>query len=200
MCGSYRLTCLRSCPGNGRMRSASASSTTGVACYPPRERHAKDIAGRTAHRHRARADASMVWLAVPARDPECRHRSPKVARAISEEDRRTRGAAQAMSGVITPEKLATRVCRALGVTPRNDVEALTEMLRTALVESRSAAIAATKAVCLEIAEERGRAQPERGSHRRATDRVDHRCAHPEAPRRGEVIAIVGPSWGLSGGG
>lgn len=58
-----------------------------------------------------------------------------------------------MPGVITPEKLATRVCRALAVTPRSDVEALTEMLRTALVDSRSAAIAATKTVCLEIAEE-----------------------------------------------
>jgi len=49
-----------------------------------------------------------------------------------------------MPGVITAEKLATRVAQALGVVPRNDVESLTEMLPTALVETRSAAIAATK--------------------------------------------------------
>ena len=58
-----------------------------------------------------------------------------------------------MPNVITPEKLATRVARTLGVVPRNDVEGLTEMLRTALVETRSAAIAAAKTVCLEIAED-----------------------------------------------
>ena len=58
-----------------------------------------------------------------------------------------------MPGVITPEKLATRVAHALGVVPRNDVESLTEMLRTALVETRSAAVAAAKTVCLEIAED-----------------------------------------------
>ena len=58
-----------------------------------------------------------------------------------------------MPGVITPEKLAARVCHALGVPPRNDTESLTEILRTALVENRSAAIAATKAVCLAIAED-----------------------------------------------
>lgn len=49
-----------------------------------------------------------------------------------------------MPDVITAEKLATRVAQALGVVPRNDVESLTEMLRTALVETRSAVIAATK--------------------------------------------------------
>ncbi len=58
-----------------------------------------------------------------------------------------------MAAMITPEKLATRVRHALGITPRNDVESLVEMLRTALVETRSAAIAATKTVCLEIAED-----------------------------------------------
>ena len=58
-----------------------------------------------------------------------------------------------MPGVITPEKLAARVAHLLGVVPRNDVESLTEMLRTALDEIRSAAIAAAKAVCLEIAED-----------------------------------------------
>jgi hypothetical protein len=58
-----------------------------------------------------------------------------------------------MPGVITPEKLAARVAHALGVVPRNDVESLTEMMRTALVETRAAAIASAKAVCLEIAED-----------------------------------------------
>ena len=58
-----------------------------------------------------------------------------------------------MPGVITPEKLAIRIRHVLGVAPRNDVENLIEVLRAALVETRSAAAAATKAVCLEIAEE-----------------------------------------------
>ena len=58
-----------------------------------------------------------------------------------------------MPSVITPEKLAARVAHVIGVVPRNDVEGLTEMLRSALVETRSAAIAAAKAVCLEIAED-----------------------------------------------
>ena len=58
-----------------------------------------------------------------------------------------------MPSTITPEKLAARVAQVLGVVPRNDVESLTEMLRTALVETRSAAVAAAKAVCLEIAED-----------------------------------------------
>jgi hypothetical protein len=58
-----------------------------------------------------------------------------------------------MPTVITPKELAAHVAHALGVVPRNDVESLTEMLRTALVETRSAAIAAAKTVCLEIAED-----------------------------------------------
>jgi hypothetical protein len=58
-----------------------------------------------------------------------------------------------MPGVITPEKLTARVCHLLGAVPRGDVESLTEMLRTSLVETRSAVIAATKAVCLVIAED-----------------------------------------------
>ena len=58
-----------------------------------------------------------------------------------------------MPGVITPEKLAARVCHALGVPPRNDDGTVVEILRKALDENRSAAIAATKTVCLEIAEE-----------------------------------------------
>jgi hypothetical protein len=58
-----------------------------------------------------------------------------------------------MPGVITPEKLVARVCHALGLPRRNDDGNVVELLRTALVENRSAAVAATKAVCLEIAED-----------------------------------------------
>ena len=58
-----------------------------------------------------------------------------------------------MPGVITPEKLTARVCHALGVAARSDGGTVVEMLRTALAETRASAIAATKAVCLEIAEE-----------------------------------------------
>ncbi len=58
-----------------------------------------------------------------------------------------------MPGVITAENLATRVAHAFGVPPRNDDGSVVEMLREALVETRSVAIAATKAVCLEIAED-----------------------------------------------
>ena len=58
-----------------------------------------------------------------------------------------------MPGVITPEKLAARVCHALGVAPRSDGGTIVEMLRMALAETRASAIAATKAVCLEIAED-----------------------------------------------
>jgi hypothetical protein len=72
--------------------------------------------------------------------------------AARNEDRGSDGN-ETMPGVITPERLAVRVARAVGVAPRNDVEMLTEMLRSALVETRLAAIAAAKAVCLEIAED-----------------------------------------------
>ena len=58
-----------------------------------------------------------------------------------------------MPGVATPEQLAVSVCHVLGVAPRNEVESLIEVLRAALVETRSTAVAATKAACLEIAEE-----------------------------------------------
>ena len=56
-------------------------------------------------------------------------------------------------GVITAENLAARVCHVLGVPPRSDDGNVVEMLRTALVENPSAAIAAAKPACLEIAED-----------------------------------------------
>jgi hypothetical protein len=97
----------------------------------------------------------MVRVAVPAGSENRGGRAPQPQSA-------TRGAAdyradertKAMPDVITSEKLAMRVAYALGVDPRsNDVESLTEMLRSALIETRSVAVTATKAVCLEIAED-----------------------------------------------
>ena len=58
-----------------------------------------------------------------------------------------------MSSVITPESLATQVCHSLGLAPRDHAENLAELLRPALSENRADAIAATKAVCLEVAED-----------------------------------------------
>jgi len=58
-----------------------------------------------------------------------------------------------MPNVITPEILAERVCRTLNVPAKNNAESLTEMLRTALSETRDGAIRAAKAVCIEIAED-----------------------------------------------
>ena len=55
--------------------------------------------------------------------------------------------------LITPERLAERICRRLELPKSGDCEMLTELLREALTEVRQAAVAATKAVCLEIAEE-----------------------------------------------
>ena len=58
-----------------------------------------------------------------------------------------------MAKMITPEKLATRVCHALRLAPRDHAENLAEILRTALADAQAAAVAATKTVCLEIAED-----------------------------------------------
>jgi len=58
-----------------------------------------------------------------------------------------------MPGVISAEELATQVCNSLGLPPRDRAEGLAETMRTALTNTRSAAVAATKAVCLEIAED-----------------------------------------------
>ena len=58
-----------------------------------------------------------------------------------------------MRGMITPERLAERVCRALDVPAKDNAEGITEMLRTALTETRDRAIGASKTVCIEIAED-----------------------------------------------
>jgi hypothetical protein len=58
-----------------------------------------------------------------------------------------------MRRTITPEKLSDRICRRLELPKSGDCEMLTELLREAMGDVRQAAVAATKAVCLEIAED-----------------------------------------------
>ena len=58
-----------------------------------------------------------------------------------------------MRSTITAEKLAERVCRALNIAAKDNAESVSEILRGALTEAREQAVAATKAVCLEIAED-----------------------------------------------
>ena len=58
-----------------------------------------------------------------------------------------------MPSVITSERLAERVCRTLDISVKDNAESLTEVLRTAMGETRDRAIGAAKAVCLEIAED-----------------------------------------------
>ena len=58
-----------------------------------------------------------------------------------------------MPSVTTPEKLAERVCRALNIPAKGNAESVTEILRATLTEAREQAVASTKAVCLEIAED-----------------------------------------------
>ena len=58
-----------------------------------------------------------------------------------------------MPSVITAESLATQVCHSLGLAPRDHAENLAELLRPALSETHTAAIAATKTVCIEVAED-----------------------------------------------
>jgi hypothetical protein len=55
--------------------------------------------------------------------------------------------------VITPEKLAEKVCRALNIPAKENAEGVTEILRTTLCEARDHAVAAAKAACLEVAED-----------------------------------------------
>ena len=58
-----------------------------------------------------------------------------------------------MPSVMMPERLAERVCRTLDISVKDNAESLTEVLRTAMGETRDRAIGAAKAVCLEIAED-----------------------------------------------
>ena len=58
-----------------------------------------------------------------------------------------------MRSMITPELLAERVLRTLNLSAKDKAESIIEILQTALNDSRDAAIAATKAAGIEIAEE-----------------------------------------------
>lgn len=58
-----------------------------------------------------------------------------------------------MPNVTTPEILAERVCRMLDIAVKDNAESLTEILRTALTETRDLAIETAKVVSLDIAED-----------------------------------------------
>jgi len=58
-----------------------------------------------------------------------------------------------MPSVITVERLAEMVCRALDIPAKDNAENLSEILRPALIKTREEAIGAAKAVSLEIAED-----------------------------------------------
>ena len=58
-----------------------------------------------------------------------------------------------MRCMITPDRLAERVCRTLDISAKDNAENLSALLRNALSETRDGAIGAAKAVCLEIAED-----------------------------------------------
>ena len=54
---------------------------------------------------------------------------------------------------LTPAKLAERICRRLELPADRYREGLETLLREAYVEAREASVSATKAACLEVAEE-----------------------------------------------
>jgi hypothetical protein len=58
-----------------------------------------------------------------------------------------------MAEIHTPDLLADRICRRLNLSPTDNAEVISNILREALVGRFDAAVAATKAACLTIAEE-----------------------------------------------
>jgi len=58
-----------------------------------------------------------------------------------------------MPELLTPERLAERICRRLNLSPTDNAEAISVILREALVGRFEIAVAATKTACLTIAEE-----------------------------------------------
>lgn len=58
-----------------------------------------------------------------------------------------------MPRMITPDTLATQICQALNLPTGEHAESLDVILRTALTDACQAAELATKAACLEIAED-----------------------------------------------
>jgi hypothetical protein len=65
---------------------------------------------------------------------------------------------------ISPERLAERICRRFDLKASDNAEGLTELLREALLAVRGAAIASTKAMCLEVAEDEGERSRRVGAH------------------------------------
>ena len=55
---------------------------------------------------------------------------------------------------ISPERLAERICRRFDLKACDNAEGLTELLREALLDVRETAIASTRAVCLEISQDK----------------------------------------------
>jgi len=64
-----------------------------------------------------------------------------------------RPAMKTMPKPLTPSKLAERICRRLELPADRYRETLEGLLREAVAEARDASVSATKAACLEVAEE-----------------------------------------------
>jgi len=58
-----------------------------------------------------------------------------------------------MPEIVTPEKLAERVCHRMNLPVADNAEGITNLLREALVGRFDTAVAAAKIACLTIAEE-----------------------------------------------
>ena len=69
-----------------------------------------------------------------------------------------------MPEILTPERLAERICRRLNLTPTDNAEVLCVLLREALVGRFESAVAATKAACLAIAEEEAERSRRHGAY------------------------------------
>jgi hypothetical protein len=54
---------------------------------------------------------------------------------------------------VTPQRLAERICRRFDLRASDSAEGLTKLLREALLDVRERAIAPTRAICLEVAED-----------------------------------------------
>jgi hypothetical protein len=92
-------------------------------------------------------------LAIPAGTSRIGYQMPCWAAQTFSNSHSIREGGQTMPSVTTPEKLAERVCRALNIPAKGNAESVTEILRATLTEAREQAVAATKAACLEIAED-----------------------------------------------
>jgi len=74
------------------------------------------------------------------------------------------GKPETMRKSVTPERLAERICRLLDVKATDNAEGVTVLLRQALLAVQGAAIASTKAMCLEVAEDEAERSRRVGAH------------------------------------